>query len=308
MEGQHESRAVEARFDDVALIFEGGAMRNAYTAAMVAILVQERIVFPKAYGISAGAALALFYASRDPQRARATFTESVQLKRAGGLAGLVKGEGFFDLPYLFEGLAETHALDDDEWSIDFAQLKEGPTDIHIEAFDLDSGTTAAWTRADMRTLTDAMRRVEASCSYPLFTPATEIDGHRYIDGGVGSSHGICLDAALRDGFRRFLVVRTQERDYRMPPLSALKRDAYAVAYAKHPKALAALEGRPDEYNLLLDRLEDLRQMGSAYVFCPETMPITYKTTDYAMLCEAYERGLSQCDRELPRLRAWLAGC
>lgn len=297
--------ANEIYVEDVALIFEGGAMRNAYTASVVEALVQEGIVFPKAYGISAGAVLALFYATRDPKRARATFTDSARIKGAGGIASFFEGHGFFDLQLMLEGLAEMHAASDDEWTVDFTQLANGPTDVHIEAFDIDSGKTQGWTRAQMQTLTDAMLRVQASCSYPLFTPATEIDGHKYVDGGMGTSHGICLNAARADGFRRFFVVRTQPRQYRMKPLATAKLDAYRIAYAKHPAVLDALRARPDAYNALLDELDSLQAEGVAYVFCPDAMPITYKTTNYGKLCEAYELGRVQCARELPIWREWL---
>lgn len=292
-------------YDDVALIFEGGGMRNAYTSAVVEALLQNDIIFPKAYGISAGAALAAFYASRNPKRAKATFTESVLISEKGMLANLLEGRGAFNLQYILEGLAEENAEEDNEWTFDFEQLKHGATDVHIEAFDIDSGETASWTRKDMHTMTDALERVRASCSYPLFTPATQIDGRRYADGGMGTSHGICLQAAIHDGFRRFFVVRTQERSYRMPRLSIEKRDAYRVAYARHPKVTRALEERPDAYNTLLDRLEALRETGAAYVFCPDSMPITYKTTDYDALCRAHDMGLTQCERERSAWKAWL---
>lgn len=291
--------------NDTALIFEGGAMRNAYTAAVVKTLVEEDIVFPKVYGTSAGAAHAVFYASRDPERARASFTDSVRLKDAGGPKGFFDGEGFFNLQLIFEGMAETHALDDDEWTVHFKQLKEGPTDVHIEAFDIESGQTTAWTRADIHTLTDCMKRIEASCAYPLFTEDIKIDGRMYMDGGMGTSHDICLDAAINDGFERFFIVRTQPRDYRMKQIGAVKREVYDVAYRHHKNVIEAIDARPDEYNTLIERIMTLENAGDAYVFYPETMPITYKTIDYKELCSAYELGLKQCKKEFPAWKKWL---
>lgn len=292
-------------YEDVALIFEGGGMRNAYTAAVVKALLDNDIIFPKAYGISAGSALATFYASRNPERARATFTESVLKVDKSLLANLVEGKGVFDLSFILEGLSEENASANNEWTFDFRRLKYGETDIHIEAFDIESGKTVAWTRDDMHTMTDALERVRASCSYPLFTPNTTIDGHSYIDGGIGESHGICVDAALHDGFERFFVVRTQMQNYRMPELSIAKKTTYEIAYAKHPKVIHALEDRPKAYNTLLDRLDSLRESGRAYVFCPESMPITYRTSNYEALCNAYNLGFSQCQRELTRWQVWL---
>lgn len=295
----------DAYYSDTALIFEGGGMRAAYTAAVVKALIDANIVFPKVYGISAGSALALFYASRDPERARATFTDSIEQKRSHSLKGMIEGRGFADLQYIFEGLAEMHALDDDEWTVNFDRLMHGPTDIHIEAFDALSGETKAWTRDDVHTLTDVMMRVMASCAYPLFTSEVDVDGRKYVDGGMGTSHGICLDAARADGFERFFIVRTQPRPYRMKPLSAVKREVYKTAYVKYPKVYEALEQKPARYNALLDEIERLRVDGTAYVFCPDSMAITYKTVDHDKLCVAYEQGMQQCEGELPLLKAWL---
>lgn len=39
---------------DVALIFEGGAMRNAYTAPVVDALLRNDLIFTHAYGIERG--------------------------------------------------------------------------------------------------------------------------------------------------------------------------------------------------------------------------------------------------------------
>ena len=303
--------SMEARTDmaithpDVALIFEGGAMRAAYTAAVVEALISAGINFPKAYGISAGAMLAACYVSRNPLRAHATFTEAPHVKGAGGLGPFLKGQGFYDLQVVFEGLAEKNAAEHNEWTFDFRTFHENPAGFHIEAFSMDDGVTQVWEKPDMRTLTDVMERVRASCSYPLFIDRTCVDGRRYVDGGMGTSHGICADAALKDGFTRLFVVCTQPKGYRMPEVSARKRAAYKLAYAKHPQVYEALIQRPQEYDRLLERLEDLEREGIAYVFRPQEMPVTYKTVSTAKLEEAYAEGLSQCARELPAWQAWL---
>ena len=170
---------------------------------------------------------------------------------------------------------------------------------------MDDGATQVWEKPDMRTLTDVMERVRASCSYPLFIDPTCVDGRRYVDGGMGDSHGICVDAALRDGFTRLFVVCTQPKGYRMPEAPPRKRAAYKLAYAKHPQVHEALIQRPRAYNQLLDRLDELERTGKAYVFRPQEMPVSYKTISTAKLEAAYAAGLVQCARELPAWQAWL---
>ena len=59
---------------DVALVFEGGGMRAAYTSAVVVALVEAGLVFPFVAGISAGASNTVNYLTGDAWRARASFT------------------------------------------------------------------------------------------------------------------------------------------------------------------------------------------------------------------------------------------
>lgn len=55
--------------------------------------------------------------------------------------------------------------------------------------------TVAWTRTDVKDAHDLGLKVRASSTMPLFMPPTTIDGHTYMDGGMGDSWGILLNAA-----------------------------------------------------------------------------------------------------------------
>ena len=62
---------------DTALVIEGGGMRNSYTAPAIVRLIQEDVRFGWVGGVSAGAAHAVNYVSRDAHRARESFTNFV---------------------------------------------------------------------------------------------------------------------------------------------------------------------------------------------------------------------------------------
>ena len=91
---------------DVALIFEGGGMRNSYTAGMVVELLARNLNFGRVYGISAGSSHTVNYLVRDPSRARASFVELVKYPRFGGWGSFLAGHGYFNGPYLYEELIE----------------------------------------------------------------------------------------------------------------------------------------------------------------------------------------------------------
>lgn len=99
---------------DVALIFEGGGMRNSYTAPMVVELLARNLNFGCVYGISAGSSHTVNYLVRDATRARASFVELVKYPRFGGWGSFLRGTGYFNSPYLYEELIE-NAPAGDPW-------------------------------------------------------------------------------------------------------------------------------------------------------------------------------------------------
>lgn len=88
-----ESIATMVTIDDTALVFEGGGMRNAYTAALVSRLIAEGINFPHISGVSAGSSHLCNFTSRDAIRSHATFVDLVEDPEFGGLKHFRKGHG-----------------------------------------------------------------------------------------------------------------------------------------------------------------------------------------------------------------------
>ncbi len=291
----------------VALIFEGGGMRASYTAGFAVMLLENQMNFPKVYGISAGSSHTVNYVSRDIPRTKASFVDFVKDPKFGGLGTFLQGKGYFNSAHLYEGVIEELAGTDEPMSFYYDTFAANPADCHIEAFDWESGETVAWTKADMPTPYDVGIRVRASSSMPIFMPPTPVAGRTYLDGGMGTSWGICLDAAMADGFDRFVVVRTQERPYRKHEMGRGAQAAFRGIFRKHPLVAENTINRWRHYNALLDKLDGLEAEGRAFVFAPEKMDITNRETDLARLQASYDRGYSQANREYDRLAKWLQG-
>ena len=289
---------------DVALIFEGGGMRNSYTAPVVVELLKRNLNFGKVYGISAGSSHTVNYLVRDPVRARASFVELVQYPRFGGWGSFLRGTGYFNGPYLYEELIET-APPDDPMRFDWDTFRANPADLHIEAMDWDTGETVAWTKADMVNAHDVGLMVRASSTMPIFMPPTTVAGRTYVDGGMGDSWGILLNAARADGFERFCIIRTQPRGYRKKPMGRGAQALFRAAFRKHPLVAERTIARWQPYNQLCDEIEQLEQSGAAWVFYPDTMEVTNKTTDYQALVKSYESGQTQARRDINSLQEWL---
>ena len=282
-----------------ALIFEGGGMRASYTSAAVVTLLREGLFFDWVGGISAGASNTANYLARDAARAEKSFVEFAADPHFGGLGTFIRGKGWFNAHYIYEQAgAPGQAL-----TYDFATFAENPAQRRIGAFQADTGQEIYWGKNDIRTLPALMRRVRASSTMPLLMPPVEIDGHTYVDGALGPSGGIPLDAAQADGFTRFFVVLSQPRDYIKAPLKW--PGLFKTYFRRYPAAADALADRHRRYNRTREELFDLESSGAAYLFVPRTMPVSNSTTDVSRLRAAHEAGLFQARQELPRWHAWL---
>ncbi|MCI9128822.1 MAG: patatin family protein [Eggerthellaceae bacterium] len=292
--------------DDVALIFEGGGTRASYTSAVVAKLIREGVSFGHVYGTSAGASNAVNYVSWDAPRAEESFTGYVANPEHIGWARLLSRKHFFDGPWIYEGAEERYS-EDDVMSFDWDMFIANPSEVHIEAFDADTGEDVIWTKTDMADASDMMKKVRASSSLPGFMEPTVIDGRTYMDGGLGSDVGIGLMPAAEEGFSRFFIVRTQPKGYRKKKQNPLVSLAMKRAFKDKPLIWQAAERRWHEYNDLCDKIEGLERIGAAHVFYPDEMPVNNRTTDVDALYSSLEMGRQQSERDFPKWMEWLAG-
>lgn len=285
---------------DVALVFEGGGMRAAVSAPVVQLLLREGIAFPLVCGISAGSSHTVNFLARQTDRARRSFVEFGADPKIGSPATWLRGRGLFDSEYIYMHTSGPgQAL-----PVDFATFQANPAEMRIGAFDIDAGQEAWFGKADIHTLRDLLLRVRASSSMPILMPPVTIDGRQYLDGALGPSGGIPLDAAQAAGFKRFFIVLTRDRAY--VKKAEAPKPVVDVWWRKHPAVRDALNSRPAVYNAMREQIFELERTGQALVFAPATKPAANSnTTDVATLRATYEAGLAQAEAELPRWREWL---
>lgn len=294
-----ESTSLEPNVSDVALIFEGGGMRAAHTSAVAIALLEADLRFSWVAGISAGASNTLNYVSRDAWRARASFTTFAADPEFGGLGTFVRGKGMFNADYIYRRTGGP----DQALPFDFATFHANPAEVAIQAVRCRDAAAVTWHKADLVEPDALMAKVQASSTMPVLMPPVDIDGELYVDGALGPTGGIALDAARAAGFRRFVVVLTQERDYRKPPLPTPW--FYRQHFRHHPAVVDALLTRHERYNATREELFDLESSGEALLFVPERMPVGNGERDVAKLMAAHHLGVEQATRELPRIREYV---
>ncbi|OAV60541.1 patatin-like phospholipase family protein [Enteractinococcus helveticum] len=285
--------------NDTALLFEGGGMRASYTSGMVVALLEEGIRAPFVAGISAGASNTANYLSGDGPRARTSFTDFAADPNFGDWRTFMRGKGLFHAEYIYERAG----LPGMPLEYDWAGFQDNPADFRIGGFDVETGDTVWWGRDDVPQLPDLMRRVRASSTMPIVMPPVEIHGRTYVDGALGTDGGVPITVAERQGYERFLIVLTRERDYRKQPEKF--PTFYRTYFRKYPAVADALLTRWWRYNQTREKLFELQRQGKAYLFIPEVMPVANGERNVAKLNAAHERGLAQARREMPAIKEFL---
>lgn len=284
----------------VALVLEGGGMRAAHTAGIIASLIEHKVWFPYVCGLSAGSSNATNYIARDVTRARTSFVDIVHDKRFGGIGSFMRHQGFFNSEFLYE-----QAMEDGTLSLDWDVFCANPTKLRIQAFERDTGRTVTWTKDDMASPLAMARRVRASSTLPFMMNPVTIDGQVMLDGGLGDGAGIPLTMAQNDGYTRFVVITTRERGYRKKPMGRGQRGLMRRLCTGYPHLFKALETRSERYNAELDNLAALEASGNALVIYPEHMPIHNTETHYDALLSVFTEGHERSERDLPDWLAWI---
>ena len=277
-----EKEKIENNVDEIALIFEGGGMRGAFSAGVTNALLDLGIYFDYVVGISAGTSQLVNYLSRDRKRTKMSFTDIVDDKNIYGWRHFFKGEGFFNSEYIYEKIGRKG-----EWlEFDFDTFFRNPARYRVVAFDATNNCGRCFTNDEVENEEDIMKMCRASSSLPLFMPPTVYKGNVYYDGGL--TGGIAIDIAEKDGFKKFFIVRTQERGYRKSearhPMFLRKH------FRKEPSVAEAIINRPSIYNAQCDYIDKLEKEGKAYVVYPDSMKITNRETNKSKLVDLYNQG------------------
>lgn len=296
-----ESIATMVTIDDTALVFEGGGMRNAYTAALVSRLIAEGINFPHISGVSAGSSHLCNFTSRDAIRSHATFVDLVADPEFGGLKHFRKGHGYFNAEYIYQQIC----YPDGALPFNLDTFLANPATTRVATFNASRGQVRWFSKEEMSTLDTLGPIIRASSTLPILMPPADIDGDIYVDGALGPNGGLPFDQPLREGYRKLLVVLTRPRGYVKGPMPASVGALLRTAYRQFPSVFEGVARRPDRYNAGRRLLFELEERGQAYVFAPDNLWINNTESRRERLEATYRAGLVQAVREMPAIKAFL---
>ena len=181
-----------------------------------------------------------------------------------------------------------------------SQINPSPIEMYAVATDMLFGTA---TYLPVKSAVLDLDAVRASTSLPLVTPPVEIDGHKYVDGGVADS--IPIEHVLEEaGFDRAVVIVTQDRSYEKKPYEFMP--AARARYADYPYLLEGIETRHDRYNIQRMHLWKYEREGRALVVAPQKpVEVGHVEHDSTKLLDLYIQGRQEAERLLTEIQEFV---
>ena len=278
------------------LILEGGAMRGLFSAGVMDVLMENGVEFDGLIGVSAGACFGCNYKSRQIGRALRYNTAYCADPRYCSFRSLIKTGDLYGAEFCYHYLPRK--LD----PFDEAAFNANPMEFYVVCTDVESG------KAVYRPLNQAngsyMEWIRASASMPLVSRMVELEGRKYLDGGIADSVPLKYFESI--GYARNIVVLTQPVDYLKSPNKLLP--LMKMRLRKYPKLIETIANRHRVYNETSRYIRQREQDGSLLVIRPdEKLPVGRVEHDPEKLRLAYELGRRAAERRIDEIKAYLKG-
>lgn len=271
------------------VLFEGGSFRAVFSCGVMDALLEKEIYFPYCIGVSAGAADAASYISKQKGRNIRVFEKYRNDKRYVGKRNLIRQKSIFGIQFVFRDIPNKIDL------FDMKTFSEYSGKFLITTTDAVTGKVKYFTQKDVDHNFDT---ICASCALPVVFPAIEIQGRKYYDGGL--SNPIPIDKVLADGNDRVLMVLTQPKGFQKECKRSDRTVARIIRH-KYPMIAKALCERYKKYNESVKACEQLEKEGKGIIIRPDHALNSYEE-DVSILRQTYEEGYQKTIDQIDRIQ------
>lgn len=276
----------------VGLVLEGGAMRGMYTAGVLDIFMDHDIPVDGIVGSSAGVLFGVNYPSRQRGRVIRYNKKYAKDPRYMGLRSFLTTGNIINKEFSFYTVPQKLDVFDQE------AFEKSGTDFYATITNVETGQVEY---RKLSNLFDEMEVLRATSAMPLVSKMVELDGKKYLDGGLADSIPVEKCKAL--GYDKIIVVLTRPLEYRKKPS---KRFLYQIAYGKYPNFMETLCNRYRNYNNTVEKIIDMESKKEIFVIRPSrTVPIKRIERDENKLQEMYDLGVEDCTKSMEALKQYL---
>lgn len=278
---------------DGGIVLEGGGMRGLYTAGVLDYFMEQGLYFKNCYGVSAGACQACSYVSKQIGRAKDVFLEYINDDRYASMKNLLTTGDYFGKEFSMVTIPNELLL------YDYDTFSNSTSNFYAVVTNVETGKPEYLKINDMR---EDIDKVWASSALPVISRIVEIDGKKYLDGGVSDS--IPVMKSIKDGNKKTVLILTRDPAYRKSEnklLSVMK-----MMYKEYPKLIRAMEKRHVRYNQILAKISRLEMEGKIFVIQPKApVKAGRLEKDTKILEDLYHLGYEDAKESYDRLMEYL---
>ena len=277
----------------VGLVLEGGGMRALFTAGVLdALLDVKELNIDGIVGVSAGALFGVNYVSGQKERAIRYNKKYARDKRYMGLYSWIttgnavnKEFAFYEIPFKLD-------------VFDQEKFKESKIDFHVVMTNIENG------QAEYILIEDVLEQMEylrATSALPFASKIIEINGKKYLDGGISDS--IPIDYCESLGYDKIILILTRPEDaHKNDKLSFL----YKLVYRKYTNLVERLINMGKDYEIVLKKIKDLENKKKIFVIRPpQDLKIGRLEKNEDKIQNVYDIGLNTGKKEIDNLLKYL---
>lgn len=268
-------------------------MRGMYTAGVLDVFLDNDIKVDCIVGVSAGALFGPNFLSKQKGRVIRYNKRFNGVKNYMGLAPMLREGSVVNTRMAYGEIPQRLDRFDDETFI------ASDVPFYAVVTNVASGQPEY---IRINSVFEQMDVLRASASMPFVSKPVEINGEKYLDGGVSDS--IPFKWMQQQGAEKIVVVLTRDASYRKSPMSHVSLELYGL---KYPAIAKRLENRHNDYNTSLELLRQKELAGDVFVIRP-SVPITLEQLekDPEKLQETYDIGQKDAAAIMPKLKEYLA--
>ncbi|EIC94574.1 phospholipase, patatin family [Lachnoanaerobaculum saburreum F0468] len=279
-----------------ALCLEGGSLRGLFTAGVLDAFLDSDLYIEYVNGVSAGSMNGMNYVSKQRGRSKRINLKYLHDKRYISFRNMFTSRQIFNFDFLFGDISNKYDPFDWDAFNDKAQRYEAV------ATDVITGESAYFNKDSC---SDIIAAVEASSSIPVMSKMIDVDGRKYLDGGISTS--IAYNRAFELGYSKVVAVLTREEGYRKKPVNKVNESICKRYFKPLPKLVDKLMTVPKRYNEMQEEMDMLANEGRLLIIRPPKKVIVQRLEkSVAKLESLYKEGYEEGMKNIENVRKFLS--
>lgn len=277
-----------------ALVLEGGAMRGIYTAGVLDVLLKNKIYVDAVIGVSAGSIHGCSYVSEQYERSISYYKECRNDYRFLSFKSWFKSGNICDTDYCYGEVPNKI------YPFDHDTFEKSKTKFYVTITNVETGEPEYVHLKSLRGKNiDYLR---ASASMPVVSQIVEIDGKKYLDGGMSDSIPIEYFRSL--GYDKCIIVKTKDKSYKKTKEKILP--IAKKVYKNYPKFYEKLKTRHIDYNNQIKLIRELEEKQEVLVIEPsKKLKISRLEKNMENIIDAYNQGIIDAGNKLKDIKKFL---